>query len=179
VARTVGYTAFGVPTVSGGLSIPIGFAGGLEDRLTGLVRFGQRDYDPQTGRWTARDPALLAGRQANLYAYLNGDPVNDRDPTGLGDGPMYPAKPPTPPQPNVCGPEPEQRKAELFQWKLRLLQAQQRALKSDDPKVLKDEHDSFRTWQREYWKVDPYPNAVDGKTPNAQAFSSSGTSGKF
>jgi RHS repeat-associated protein len=28
----------------------IGFAGGLYDHDTGLVRFGARDYDPQTGR---------------------------------------------------------------------------------------------------------------------------------
>jgi len=34
---------------------PFGFAGGLHDRDTGLVRFGARDYDPETGRWTAKD----------------------------------------------------------------------------------------------------------------------------
>lgn len=39
---------------------PFGFAGGLYDRDTGLVRFGARDYDPQTGRWTNKDP--LRGR---------------------------------------------------------------------------------------------------------------------
>jgi len=30
---------------------PFGFAGGLYDPDTGLVRFGARDYDPFTGRW--------------------------------------------------------------------------------------------------------------------------------
>jgi uncharacterized protein RhaS with RHS repeats len=35
---------------------PFGYAGGLYDRDTGLVRFGARDYDPETGRWTAKDP---------------------------------------------------------------------------------------------------------------------------
>ncbi len=34
-----------------------------------LVRFGARDYDPHTGRWTARDPILLNGGQENLYEY--------------------------------------------------------------------------------------------------------------
>jgi len=34
---------------------PFGFAGGLYDADTGLVRFGARDYDAYTGRWTARD----------------------------------------------------------------------------------------------------------------------------
>jgi len=33
----------------------LGYAGGLTDRSTGLVRFGARDYDPEVGRWTAKD----------------------------------------------------------------------------------------------------------------------------
>jgi RHS repeat-associated protein len=32
---------------------PFGFAGGLYESEIGLVRFGARDYDPETGRWTA------------------------------------------------------------------------------------------------------------------------------
>ncbi len=63
--------------------LPIGYAGGLEDRVTGLVRFGFRDLDTASGRWTARDPALYDGGQANLYAYVGGDPVSLRDPLGL------------------------------------------------------------------------------------------------
>jgi RHS repeat-associated protein len=63
---------------------PFGFAGGLYDADTGLVRFGARDYDAITGRWTAKDPILFAGGQANLYAYVNGDPVNHLDPKGQG-----------------------------------------------------------------------------------------------
>lgn len=62
---------------------PFGFAGGLYDRQTGLVRFGARDYDPEVGRWTARDPIGFAGRSANLYLYSFGDPVNYIDPNGL------------------------------------------------------------------------------------------------
>ena len=53
---------------------PFGFAGGLYDPDTGLVRFGARDYDPVTGRWTATDPISFAGGQANLYGYV----INDR-----------------------------------------------------------------------------------------------------
>ncbi len=63
---------------------PFGFAGGLYDRDTGLVRFGARDYDPEAGRWTAKDPIRFGGGQANLYAYLESDPVNGIDPQGLG-----------------------------------------------------------------------------------------------
>jgi uncharacterized protein RhaS with RHS repeats len=40
-----------------------------------LVRFGARDYDAQTGRWTAKDPSGLVGG-LNLYAYSYADPVN-------------------------------------------------------------------------------------------------------
>jgi RHS repeat-associated protein len=40
---------------------PFGFAGALYDRDTGLVRFGARDYDPETGRRTAKDPVGFAG----------------------------------------------------------------------------------------------------------------------
>ncbi|MBL9025789.1 MAG: RHS repeat-associated core domain-containing protein [Myxococcales bacterium] len=61
-----------------------GFAGGLYDPDTGLVRFGARDYDAEVGRWTAKDP--LRFQQAdgpNLYLYVGGDPVNFRDPRGL------------------------------------------------------------------------------------------------
>jgi RHS repeat-associated protein len=65
---------------------PFGFAGGLWDPDTGLVRFGARDYDPVTGRWTAKDPVLFDGRQENLYAYVNSDVVNGRDPSGLVAG---------------------------------------------------------------------------------------------
>ena len=64
-------------------SQPFGFAGGLYDPDTELVRFGARDYDAETGRWTASDPILFRGGQSNLYAYVNNDPVNYRDPTGL------------------------------------------------------------------------------------------------
>jgi RHS repeat-associated protein len=63
--------------------VPFGFAGGLYDSDTGLTRFGARDYDPQTGRWTAKDPIGFAGRAGNLYSYAFDDPVNYRDPTGL------------------------------------------------------------------------------------------------
>jgi RHS repeat-associated protein len=62
---------------------PFGFAGGLYDADTGLVRFGARDYDAVSGRWTAKDPILFDGGQANLYGYAAADPINRLDFTGL------------------------------------------------------------------------------------------------
>ena len=62
---------------------PFGFAGGLHDPLTGLVRFGARDYDAEIGRWTAKDPIGFAGGDTLLYGYVGADPVNLLDPTGL------------------------------------------------------------------------------------------------
>lgn len=62
---------------------PFGFAGGLMDPHTHLVRFGARDYDPGTGRWMAKDPISFAGGDTNLYGYVLSDPVNWIDPSGL------------------------------------------------------------------------------------------------
>jgi RHS repeat-associated protein len=62
---------------------PFGFAGGLYDVATGLLRFGARDYDASTGRWVSKDPISFQGGQTNLYIYAGGDPVNRIDPTGL------------------------------------------------------------------------------------------------
>jgi RHS repeat-associated protein len=62
---------------------PFGYAGGIYDRDTGLVRFGARDYDAVAGRWTARDPIHFRGGQSNLYSYVRADPLNLIDPTGL------------------------------------------------------------------------------------------------
>jgi RHS repeat-associated protein len=61
---------------------PFGFAGGLYDRDTNLLRLGARDYDPTTGRWTLRDPIGFNGQSTNLYAYSLSDPVNHVDFTG-------------------------------------------------------------------------------------------------
>ncbi len=62
---------------------PFGFAGGMYDEQTGLVRFGARDYDPAVGRWTAKDPILFSGGDIGLYTYSGNDAVNQSDPTGL------------------------------------------------------------------------------------------------
>jgi RHS repeat-associated protein len=83
VAQTLGYDEMGnvLSDNTPGFQ-PFGFAGGLYDADTELVRFGTRDYDPSTGRWTAKDPSLFAGGTTNLYEYSFNDPTNFIDPEG-------------------------------------------------------------------------------------------------
>ena len=86
VAQSIDYDAYGrVVSETGAGFQPFGFAGGLYDATTKLVRFGARDYDASTGRWTNKDPIGFAGQQGNVYLYVGGDPVNGIDPTGKVD----------------------------------------------------------------------------------------------
>jgi RHS repeat-associated protein len=61
---------------------PFGFAGGLYDPETRLVRFGARDYDAQFGRWSGADQPRVLELETNRYLYAIGDPLNNRDPMG-------------------------------------------------------------------------------------------------
>ncbi|NQX59987.1 S-layer homology domain-containing protein [Paenibacillus qinlingensis] len=85
VVKKLRYDSYGVllNDSNPAFELVIGFAGGIEDGATGLTRFGARDYDAFSGRWTARDPILHESGQANLYAYVNNNPVLLRDPCGL------------------------------------------------------------------------------------------------
>ncbi len=65
---------------------PFGFAGGLYDKDTKLVRFGARDYDPEIGRWTKKDPIGFDGGDSNLYVYCGNEPINQTDNEGLSVG---------------------------------------------------------------------------------------------
>jgi RHS repeat-associated protein len=88
IVKRIDYDSFGnvLYDSSPGFTVPFGFAGGLHDRDTGLVRFGFRDYDPDIGRWTAKDPILFAGGDSDLYGYCLSDPVNCVDLLGLAKG---------------------------------------------------------------------------------------------
>ena len=61
---------------------PSGFAGGLYDSDTGLVRMGARYYDPAVGRFTSEDPIRFRGG-INFYLYVGNSPLNYVDPFGL------------------------------------------------------------------------------------------------
>jgi RHS repeat-associated protein len=84
ILKAIDYDSFGnvISDTNSTLEIPFGFAGGLHDKDTNLIRFGYRDFDPETGRWTARDPIGFAGGDTNLYGYVASDPINWIDPTG-------------------------------------------------------------------------------------------------
>jgi RHS repeat-associated protein len=83
VAQRIDYDAWGRVTQNTSPDFqPFGFAGGHYDQATGFVRYGARDYDPETGRWTAKDPIGLAGGGLNLYTYVQHDPVNLTDAFG-------------------------------------------------------------------------------------------------
>jgi RHS repeat-associated protein len=81
------YDPFGrLLSQTGGFDLPIGFAGGVADPTTGLTLFGARDYDPDTGHFTAPDPILYDGRSLNLYAYVGENPSTNIDRSGLAAG---------------------------------------------------------------------------------------------
>jgi RHS repeat-associated protein len=83
VVKRLEYDTYGITTdLDPGFFLPFGYAGGLHDPVTGLVRFGLRDYEPQSGRFTARDPAMFAGSPRSLYGYANNSPASYRDPGG-------------------------------------------------------------------------------------------------
>jgi RHS repeat-associated protein len=75
------YAAFGGVSGTGIGVVPQGFAGGLYDAETGLVRFGARDYEPSVGRWVSKDPIRFDGG-VNLFVYAGNSPLRLVDPAG-------------------------------------------------------------------------------------------------
>ena len=72
------------------------YTGKERDEETGLYYLGARYYAPWIARWTATDPAgMIDG--PDLYAYVRGNPVTMRDPSGMQgeDSPHLELKPPS------------------------------------------------------------------------------------
>ena len=77
-AQRIDYDVWGNITIDTNPGFqPFGFAGGIYDQHTQLTRFGARDYDAETGRWTAKDPIRFDGDGPNLYGYTLNSPVNN------------------------------------------------------------------------------------------------------
>ncbi|MCU7850503.1 MAG: hypothetical protein KZQ89_21520, partial [Candidatus Thiodiazotropha sp. (ex Lucinoma kastoroae)] len=85
VAQRVDYDSWGnvILDTNPGFQ-PFGFAGGIYDHHTQLMRFGARDYDPKIARWMAKDPIGFDGDGVNIFTYAGSDPVNFIDLLGFG-----------------------------------------------------------------------------------------------
>ena len=82
--QTYSYDAFGNTKKSGNkVKQPFGFTGRELDTETGLYYYRARVLDTDTGKFTTRDPISFAGGDANLYRYVQNNPINFIDPSGL------------------------------------------------------------------------------------------------
>lgn len=80
-----GYGPFGEPLrVSGeyGKLNPFRFSTKYQDEETGLLYYGYRYYNPETGRWLSRDPIAERGGM-NLYGMSQNNPMDYYDFLGL------------------------------------------------------------------------------------------------
>ena len=83
VAERIDYDAWGnVKLDTNPTFLSLGYAGGLRDTATELVRFGARDYDPGVGRWTAKDPSGIETGYLGSYVYVGNDPTRWIDESG-------------------------------------------------------------------------------------------------
>lgn len=79
------YGPFGEAVRSSGIYAdenPFRFSTKFADQETGLLYYGYRYYQPQTGRWMSRDPLGEEGG-VNLYSFVSNSPIDYIDPTGL------------------------------------------------------------------------------------------------
>ena len=83
-AATYDYGAFGEPLRQSGEYAnlnPYRFSTKYTDQETGLLDYGHRHYNPETGRWLSRDPIEERGG-INLYGFVNNGGVNFIDKLG-------------------------------------------------------------------------------------------------
>ncbi|MCA4135310.1 RHS repeat-associated core domain-containing protein [Arthrobacter sp. M4] len=81
-AATYIYDSWGNTTPAGTQAAvnPWQYARGYKDSSTGYTKFGARYYDSTIGRFTQADPS---GKETNRYAYVQCNPINATDPSGL------------------------------------------------------------------------------------------------
>ncbi len=85
IAQRIDYDEYGVTIQDTNPGFqPFGFAGGITDAHTRLVRFGARDFDPVSGRWASEDLPMFLSVFPNRYEYVLGNPLAANDPAGLG-----------------------------------------------------------------------------------------------
>jgi len=76
---------FGEQQPTGSLSYNLRFPGQYYDAESGLSDNLNRTYDPTVGSYIQQDPAGLAAGMS-LHAYVNNDPLNELDSSGLASG---------------------------------------------------------------------------------------------
>jgi RHS repeat-associated protein len=82
VRGTFTFDSYGNLTAATGSSTSsFWFSGQYRDSETGLIYLRARYYDPVTGQFISRDPAVAATRQP--YGYTGDNPLNAVDPSGL------------------------------------------------------------------------------------------------
>lgn len=81
-----GYGAFGETTDAGPRTL--GYTGRTHDG-TGLLYLRERYYSPELKRFISEDPLGLMGGDANVNAYVGGNPVQETDPMGLAMTPAF------------------------------------------------------------------------------------------
>lgn len=83
VAATYTYNSFGFLTSStGSATNSFRYTGRQFDSETALYYYRARYYDPVSGRFLSEDPTRFAAG-ANFYPYVQNNPINLTDPTGL------------------------------------------------------------------------------------------------
>ena len=75
--------ASGVATNASSIRNRLLFTGRDHDPDTGWYNYRHRHYHPALGRFVQPDPIGLAGKDVNLYRYVENNPLRWRDPSGL------------------------------------------------------------------------------------------------
>ncbi len=77
------YGAYGTPTCEGTSTTPLGFDAQYTSSDTALIYLRNRVYDPATAQFLSVDP--MVGQTHAPYNYAGDNPLNEADPTGLGN----------------------------------------------------------------------------------------------
>jgi RHS repeat-associated protein len=83
VVQSYTYDSFGLPKPQTAFRNSYTYTAREWDKETGLYYYRARYYDPMEGRFISKDPKSFAGGDANLYGYVQNDPINGTDPSGL------------------------------------------------------------------------------------------------
>jgi RHS repeat-associated protein len=86
IVNKYAYDAFGnLLAVEEAVPNPFRYVGryGVMHEDYGLLYMRARFYDPEVGRFTAKDPIGFRGRDVNFYGYVHNNPINWVDPIGL------------------------------------------------------------------------------------------------